>query len=1139
MSIFKSTLSQTIQSQLQARTNVVSGVNNNRSNLLPWYLSKNSWVRMTSMVNYTSGIVDPNEGTGNVKVKPDGHYVGIDLAKKNILEGGQLYVRNNNGKDIPSLRKGIAIKNGAYGGDFDLTATSKTNSNGYTRQFGIRPMPGITSVNLHTVSAYGSLFETTINFYAWDNHQLNELEILFMRPGYSVLLEWGWSQYINNNNIPTVFSGLTVPAFSNLTQQDIYDKIEALRIQHDHNYDGMLGYVKNFSWKMLKGGGYECSTTLISMGEVLNSLKISTNNIKIYDKDQTNLFKAESKDNYVYDDFENIFISLKGEGELFSTIDDGDEFISEDEYRGKWNYDANYISRDKIGEKLKSKGYSGEITNRLFQQPFRKSLKSNSDNAYPLGKYYEYISLDTFVAIIDSYFNLEITSKKDETSKIPMVKIIPPGNEDYCLASKDSISVDPSICLVENPLAFREEFVEGLNPTYETNKTGVSIPITYVLKRENGSNYYYATNTRAYPFYDNGLKVGKIGNILVNIDLLLNEYKNIKNSSDNEGVNLVVYFKNILNKISNALGGLNNFSLSTAGRDQNTLRIIDLYYLEKDSNKYEFDLMGLNSIVRDATVESKIFAEQSTIVAIAAQSRANLGDIYNSTQVYLNAGIEDRVALTKSQPEENTDTLQGNPDDPFYAKLFKFLVYVRENVVGADANDDYAIFTNNSGTVPSTFLKQFMLKYNGELNFKALLPFKLNIKLDGIGGIVVGEIFKVKKDILPKNYADKNLGFIITKISHDLQNNDWETTLETQICLLDAVTLGENFIKTNRKGFLEKVEEFKLYGLIYVIARQFVRYQAYRSMIGFMWLSNNEKTIEEGFDYLGYDYQKLATNSSHIQPGDDIDVINKIWKPNVMSMLLGSQKADLDPVNTRNEVSWFNIEQFKDYVRYWIIAYKAKYKNELNNIVVDKTTLLDSLNKLEKEFNDPNSSFNPIIDTVQSFIIENYEKVYTPDDINSNSLTILPYNNYPLFLNVPGLSSRNYQVTTFVTNQYNATLGIDINKLDDNIRTYFSKNDKLNELQKQYYSFIQKTPLAKGTAIQDDPLLYVIPPSVNCTYTVSNVQTGTEISNLKVNKTIYNGFLKTINYINVSNSSIVIRNEYKDLLRGKPLEFIK
>jgi hypothetical protein len=445
-------------------------------------------------------------------------------------------------------------------------------------------MPGITSVRLNTVSAYGSLFETNVSFYAWDNHQLNELEILFMRPGYSVLLEWGWSQYISNDNIPTVFNGLTVPAFKNLTQQDIYDQIEGLRIKHDHNYDGMLGYVKNFSWKMLKNGGYECSTTLISMGEAINSLKISTNNIKTNEKPS---FDTTSKDNYVYDDFENIFISLKVDGEIKSYLTkDANKkiFLDEEEYKGNWSYDKNYISRSKIANKLKPK--YPELAEKILEQPYVKAIKSGDEKILPAdGKTYEYISLDIFMAIVDVYFNLQVTSKKSpssENTKDNIVKIIPPGIDDYCLASRDSISVDPSVCLVSNPLAFQNEFIKGINPVFEKNK-GVITPVYATFARVNKEGYRSGFVTLP-PFYDETLKVGLIGEIYVNISLLLNEYKNIKNASNDEGVNLTVYFKNVLNKISNALGGLNNFSLSTAGRDQNTLRIIDLYYLEQDSS---------------------------------------------------------------------------------------------------------------------------------------------------------------------------------------------------------------------------------------------------------------------------------------------------------------------------------------------------------------------------------------------------------------------------------------------------------------------------------------------------------------------------------------------------------------------------
>jgi hypothetical protein len=919
MSIFKQTLSKTIQDQLAARTTVVNGRNDNRSQLLPWYLSKNSWTRMTSMVNYTSGDVKFN-GNGLVEIDPKDGYSDTQLARKNILEGGQLYLKSNN-QDLASLRKNIASVDGAYGGNFDARGDLRTADPIYTRQFGIRPMPGITSVRLNTVSAYGSLFETNVSFYAWDNHQLNELEILFMRPGYSVLLEWGWSQYISNNNVPTVFNGLTVPAFKNLTQQDIYDQIEGLRIKHDHNYDGMLGYVKNFSWKMLKNGGYECSTTLISMGEAINSLKISTNNIKINEKPS---FDTTSKDNYVYDDFENIFISLKVDGEIKSYLTkdvNKKPFLNEEEYKGNWSYDKNYISRSKIANKLKPK--YPELAEKILEQPYVKAIKSGDEKILPAdGKTYEYISLDIFMAIVDVYFNLQVTSKKSpssENTKDNIVKIIPPGIDDYCLASRDSISVDPSVCLVSNPLAFQNEFIEGINPVFEKNK-GVITPVYATFARVNKEGYRSGFVTLP-PFYDENLKVGLIGEIYVNISLLLNEYKNIKNASNDEGVNLTVYFKNVLNKISNALGGLNNFSLSTAGRDQNTLRIIDLYYLEQDSSnkKYEFDLMGLNTIVRDANVESQIFENQSTIVAIAAQSRANLGDVYNSTQVYLNAGIEDRVALSKFQPEElNSVINKGNKDNTFYAKLFNFLLYVRDNVVGASADDKFAISTSNSGTVPYSFLKQFMLKYNGELNFKALLPFKLNIKLDGIGGIVVGEIFKVKKDILPRNYADKNLGFIITKISHDLTNNDWETTLETQICLLDNISLGKEFITTSRQGFGEYVALGVKDALIIPALVNFMEYLALKSFISSVLTLENDNQPIQGTANV-FRTNKYAGN----------DDLFKTIQNNIKEDL----SADILFSPDRRRVNVYNAKSFREYFIDWKTS--AQTLSPINDIAVD------------------------------------------------------------------------------------------------------------------------------------------------------------------------------------------------------------
>ena len=428
MSIFKETLESSIQTQLQARTLVVSGENNNRNNkLLPWYLSKNSWVRMTSLVNYTSGNqLIPDGEKGKLSVVPDGSYNDAELSKKYILEGGTLYTKTNGSGLDGILRYGVGTPQAAYGGNIDVRPNNSADPD-YFRTFGIRPMPGITEMSLRTIGAYGSLFETTVKFYAWDINQLNELEILFMRPGYSVLLEWGWSQYIDydenfvqnftpsnrrNSNLTQddikaeVFNGVTINPFEKLSQDDIYLKLEALRKKYRHNYDGMLGYVKNFTWTMMTNGGFECQTTLISMGEAINTVKMSSN----VNKGSAFTIDPKAASNYAYDDYENILLSLKADVDSkyyqYLNNNTGDTALLENEYRGNWNYNSNYISRDII-KNIVSEYYPNQAT-KIDEAPQLQEVEFKEPSE--TGRYYEYLTLDVWLAIVMSYFNVKSDS---------------------------------------------------------------------------------------------------------------------------------------------------------------------------------------------------------------------------------------------------------------------------------------------------------------------------------------------------------------------------------------------------------------------------------------------------------------------------------------------------------------------------------------------------------------------------------------------------------------------------------------------------------------------------------------------------------------------------------------------------------
>ena len=492
MSIFKETLEESIQTQLQARTLVISGENGNRNQLLPWYLSKNSWVRMTSFVNYTSGTKLIPDRKGALTVEPDGAYNGDQLSKKYILEGGTLYTRSN-GTSLSdaTLRYGVSTPNAAYGGNIEVRANNTADPD-YFRTFGIRPMPGITEMSLRTLGAYGSLFETTVKFYAWDINQLNELEILFMRPGYSVLLEWGWSQYIDYDDnfikaytpssgtnslltvddiYPTVFNDVTINPFENLSQDDVYKKLEALRKKYKHNYDGMLGYVKNFNWTMMSNGGFDCQVTLISMGEAINTIKMSSN---VNNKTEI-IVDPDAPSNYVYDDYENVLLSLKAEvdsknyGYLNSTA------IQENEFRGAWNLNRDYVDKETIRKNVEKYYPTLANSNKFSYSPQVQEVEFTEPSE--TGRYFEYLTLDVWLSIVSSYFNVQSTSKKDSKSPVQLVNFQLPGDNDLCLACTDSVSVDPKVCQVKNQGAFKAEMsFLSFGPGYNPQIKGINPP---------------------------------------------------------------------------------------------------------------------------------------------------------------------------------------------------------------------------------------------------------------------------------------------------------------------------------------------------------------------------------------------------------------------------------------------------------------------------------------------------------------------------------------------------------------------------------------------------------------------------------------------------------------------------------------
>ncbi len=141
--------------------------------------------------------------------------------------------------------------------------------------FGMVPMPGIIDAEVRTKSDDGSLREARVNFRCHNRRQLEVLEMLYMRPGHFIMLEWGWNPYISNKFKREMnrFSSLGTFFEANNIIDDINNEIRKNKELSGGNYDGFIGYCKNFHWKAREDGGYDCTTEIIAQGEILESLK--------------------------------------------------------------------------------------------------------------------------------------------------------------------------------------------------------------------------------------------------------------------------------------------------------------------------------------------------------------------------------------------------------------------------------------------------------------------------------------------------------------------------------------------------------------------------------------------------------------------------------------------------------------------------------------------------------------------------------------------------------------------------------------------------------------------------------------------------------------------------------------------------
>lgn len=196
------------------------------------------------------------------------------LSQQFILYGGTSIYLNNSYKQ----RTGLGRK-GSYSplGDNEI------------KKYGYRPMPGITNVSIETQGRLGSVRAATVNFKCWDKSQLDIIDALYFRLGYSMFLEWGHTYFYPSENAkiddktnltPDQLASTELlfsldPFKAGLTKEDIYLHISKNSRRSEGNYDAMLGIVTNFNFSYNQEGGYDCMIKIISLGYLADGIKIN------------------------------------------------------------------------------------------------------------------------------------------------------------------------------------------------------------------------------------------------------------------------------------------------------------------------------------------------------------------------------------------------------------------------------------------------------------------------------------------------------------------------------------------------------------------------------------------------------------------------------------------------------------------------------------------------------------------------------------------------------------------------------------------------------------------------------------------------------------------------------------------------
>ena len=727
-----------VTDQIAVREEIVGKKSRNDKELL-FINGKTGWIKLSSGVNFFTDKKD-KETLGSSQ-----------FAKNTILSGG-------------------LIKDGVYRGG--LFAKSNSAYRLENPGKGYKPAPGITSFQSNYSGTYGTYQKLRIGFQANSLDQLDELESLFLRPGMSMLVEWGNSIYVDNaGKVKTTIQ--TVENFFTKTgpegKKDIVNKITDLRESSCYNYDGMFGSVTNYQWSFNEDGTYDCSVDILGRGNLVESLELL---IGPPQKEDDDVIEVE-KNTDSRTDFES-FLNII----LKSDIRVRERYVNVDNRaRARFNRE-NTETAVKALKKAKPALYEA------FEKETRKTGRDlelltaiNNSDADTNNKVI-LIRLSNILDILNVTTMLKGGTENKPTENI--VKFFTGNTINQELVEYEGIQK-------------KYEQITNITP-YLTFPGHVSVNPTKVVLPDNREKTQFS-----YKFFKGKELTRRSNDILdlyVGIDYVLNVFDELVSRGDENEKNVIDFVQSLLYGFQTSLGDINHFDIYTEA-NTDILYLVDRKITPETEPK-TIKLFGTESTARSFSVNSQITPSMMTTIAIGASATNTEAGIDVLNFQKWNEGLVDRFVSKKSyfakEAKKTEDFLKQQKDD--FLRLGEYISELNLELIDKNAErNGSSTFRYNAKDENSIAAvhKQVTQKLYTLATFKegtrpaGLLPIEINFSIDGISGLSIAETFKIQDEVLPERYRGK-VGFIIKSLDHKIENNQWLTDITGIMFISEPVT---------------------------------------------------------------------------------------------------------------------------------------------------------------------------------------------------------------------------------------------------------------------------------------------------------------------------------------------------------------